>query len=136
MNTRIRRAVLSTLLPIATAFVAEVAFAQTTAPRLQDQIVRVTAPSLFKGEVKGRVSAVVGDTLVVEQFQKGESSYLRLHFLRSPVAACRMVQGATRLQAHSSALLSVVVSHRRSRCQTISATIEPLQLLWGREAEQ
>lgn len=118
MNADIRRAVSHSLyLLIAAALLAGIASAQTTAPSLQDRIVRVTAPLLFKGEVKGRVSAVTGDTLVVERFIKGESNYMRVPF--SGVTRCR-VQDGSRRNTLAGALIGAAVGGGITSAVTLS----------------
>jgi len=107
MNINIRMAVSSSLsLLVVVALLSGVASALTTTLKLQDQVVRITAPLLFKGEVKGRVSAVTGDTLVMERFLKGESNYVRVLF--SEITRCRVKDG-TRPNTLAGALIGLGV---------------------------
>lgn len=60
---------------------------------LRDRVLKLTAPTQFTGEVKGRLSAVAGDTLVIEQFRNRESNYIRVPV--SEVTRCRVQDGTS-----------------------------------------
>lgn len=58
---------------------------------LRDRVLKLTAPSQFSGEMIGRLSAVAGDTLVIEQYKKRESNYLRVPV--SEITRCQVHAG-------------------------------------------
>ena len=59
----------------------------------QDKMLKLSAPTLFTGEIKGRVSAVAGDTLVIEQFRNRESNYIRVPV--SAITRCLVHDGTS-----------------------------------------
>lgn len=83
----------------------------------RDRVVGLTAPTQFKGEIKGRVSAVTGDTLVVERFLKGESNYVRVPF--SEVTRCRVREGSRR-NTLAGALIGALVGGGVTAAVTLS----------------
>ena len=58
------------------------------------QVLRITAPAQFEGELRGRVSAVSGDTLIIERYRDLESNYVRVPF--SLITRCRQQNGTHR----------------------------------------
>ncbi len=93
------------------SMVASMSSAQTVSVNLQDKVVRLDAEPQFKDEIRGRVSAIAGDTLVIERFFKGESNYTRVPM--SVVTRCRVQDGLKRhtvLGAYVGAAVGCVVS--------------------------
>jgi hypothetical protein len=91
VNVNTRTIVTAIALVIASTCLASTMHAQPLDQSLLDKKVKVTAPTLFPNTIKGRVSAIPTDTLVIEQFKSGESSYLRVPI--QSITRCQVQNG-------------------------------------------